>query len=84
MILQPTNTETGQFFKLSPTTHTHMEGDHGRGPYDPIGGTAKQKAGLTVRKDKAIIQDAHDIYKCTNETEETSSIKFTFLLTQEY
>ena len=84
MILQPTNTETGQFFKLSPTTHTHMEGDHGKSPYDTIGGTPKQKADLAVRKDKAIIQDAHDICKCTHETEETSSIKFTFLSTQEY
>ena len=61
-----------------------MEAGHGKCPYDPIGGTAKRKTGLAVKNNKTIIQNVHKFHKCTKETEETSSIKFTFLSTQKY
>ena len=38
----------------------YMEARHGKGPYDPIRGTAKREADLDVKIEKAIIQDAQD------------------------
>ena len=36
---------------------------HGKGPCDPIGGTAKRKADQAVKNGKYIIQDAHNFYQ---------------------
>ena len=45
---------------------------------------AKRKADLAVKNEKAIIQDAKDFYQWAKTTEDASSIKFTFLSSEEY
>ena len=71
------------YFKVSASWN-YMEAGHGKGPCDPIGGTAKRKADLAVKNEKAIIQDAKDFYQWAKTTEADSSIKFTFLSSEEY
>ena len=61
-----------------------MEAGHGKGPCDPIGETAKRKADLAVQNEKAIIQDAKGFYQWAKTTKDASSIKFTFLSSEEY
>ena len=46
-----------------PTSWNYMEAGHGKGPCDTICGTAKRKADLAVKNEKAIIQDAQDFYQ---------------------
>ena len=60
----------------------YMEVGHGKGPCDPIGGTAKRKADQAVKNGKFLIQDAVDFYEWSKQ--ETSSIKFIYLSTEEY
>ena len=60
-----------------------MEAGHGKGPCDTICRTAKRKADLAVKNEKAIIQDAQDFYQWAKTTEDASSIKFTFLSFEE-
>ena len=59
-----------------------MEVGHGKGPCDYIGGTAKRKADQAVKNGKFLIQDAVDFYEWSKQ--ETSSIKFIYLSTEEY
>ena len=40
----------------------YTEAGHGKGPCDPIGGTAKHKADPAVKNGKFVIQDAVDFY----------------------
>ena len=61
-----------------------MEAGHGKGPCDPIGGTAKRKTDFAAKNEKAIIQDAQDFFKWAKTTEDASLIKFTFLSRKEY
>ena len=44
----------------APAAWNYSEAMHGKGPCDPIGGTAKRKADHAVKHGKASIQDAHD------------------------
>ena len=39
-----------------------MEAGHGKGPCDPIGGTAKHKANQAVKNGRFVIQDAGEFY----------------------
>ena len=71
------------YFKV-PASRNYIEAGHGKGPCDPIGGSAKRKADLAVKNEKAIIQDAKDVYQWAKMTEDVSSIKFTFLSSKEY
>ena len=71
------------YFKV-PASWNYMEAGHGKGPCHPIGGTAKRKADLAVKNEKAIIQDAKDFYQWAKTTEDASSIKFTFFPSEEY
>ena len=71
------------YFKV-PASWNYMEAGHGKGPCDPIGGTAKRKADLAVKNEKAFIYDAKDFYQWAKTTEYASSIKFTFLSSEEY
>ena len=61
---------------------SYIEVGHGKGPCDPIGGTAKRKADQAVKNGKFLIQDAVDFYEWSKQ--ETSSIKFIYLSTEEY
>ena len=61
-----------------------MEAGQGKGTCNQIGGTAKRKADLAVKTEKAIIQYAQDFYQRAKATEGTSSIKFTFLSSEKY
>ena len=72
-----------EYFNVSASWN-YMEAGHGKGPCDPIGGTAKRKADLAVKNEKAIIQDAQDFFKWAKTTEDASLIKFTFLSRKEY
>ena len=40
----------------------YIEAGHGKGPCDPIGGTAKHKADQPVKNGRFVIQDAVDFY----------------------
>ena len=71
------------YFKV-PAPWNYMKAGHGKGLYDPIGGTVKRKADLAVKNRKAIIQDEKDFYQWAKTTEDASSIKFTFLSSKEY
>ena len=62
----------------------YMEAGHGKSPCDPIGDTAKRKADLAVKNDKAVIQDARDFYNWAKESEKHSAIKFFFISTNDY
>ena len=64
-----------EYFNV-PASWSYMESGHGKGPCDPIGGTAKRKADIPVKNDKAVIQDADDIYNWAKDNE--SVIKFYF------
>ena len=57
---------------------------HGKGPCDPIGGTAKRKADLAVKNDKAVIQDAMDFFTWAKESQGQSAIEFFFISTYDY
>lgn len=72
-----------EYFDVSATWN-YMEAGHGKGPCDPIGGTAKRKADYAVKHAKAIIQDAQEFYQWAKTTEDTSKIKFMFLSSDEY
>ena len=72
-----------EYFNV-PYSWNYMEAGPGKGPCDPIGGTAKRKADLTVKNEKAVIQDAIDFYSWAKKTEEESSIKFSFLSSEDY
>ena len=61
-----------------------MEAGHKKAPCDTIGGTATQKADLVVKNEKVIIQDTQGFYQWAKTTQDTSTIKFTFLLSKEY
>ena len=61
-----------------------MEARHKKGSCNTIGGTAKRKTDLSVKNEKAIIQDAQDFYQWAKITEGASPIKFTFLSSEEY
>ena len=50
-----------EYFGLEATWN-YSEVGHGKGPCDPIGGTAKRQADMAVRHGKVIIQDAADFY----------------------
>ena len=50
-----------KYFGLEATWN-YSEVGHGKGPCDPIGGTAKRQADMAVRNGKVIIQDAADFY----------------------
>ena len=50
-----------EYFNISASWN-YMESGHGKGPCDPIGGTAKRKDDLAVKNDKAVIQDAMDFF----------------------
>ena len=56
---------------------------HGKGLCDPIGRTTKKKANLAVKNDKAVVQDAHDFFAWAKESEETSTIRFRFLYSED-
>ena len=49
-----------------------MEAGHGKGPCDLIEGTAKRKADLAVKNEKAIIQEAQDFFKRVKTTDDAS------------
>jgi len=72
-----------EFFNVLASWN-YMEAGHGKGPCDPIGGTAKRKADLAVKNDKAVIQDATDFYTWAKGTEETSAIKYFFVSSSDY
>ena len=59
-----------------------MEAGHGKGPCDPIGGTAKRKADQAVKNGRFVIQDAVDFYEWSKQ--ESSAIKYVYLSTEEY
>lgn len=60
----------------------YMEAGHGKGPCDPIGGTAKRKADQAVKNGKHVIQDAMDFYEWAKEDQ--SAITYTFLSAEEH
>ena len=62
----------------------YMESGHGKGPCDPIGGTAKRQADLAVKNEKAVIQDATDFFTWAKKLEETSAIKYFFISASDY
>ena len=53
-----------------------MESGHGKGPCDPVGGTAKRKADLAVKNDKVVIQNTHHFFALAMERQETSATRF--------
>ena len=55
---------------------------HGKGPYDPIGGTAKCKADQAVKNGRFVIQDYVDFYEQSKQ--ESSAIKYVYQSTEEY
>ena len=59
-----------------------MEAGHGKGPCDPIGGTAKHKADQPVKNGRFVIQDAVDFYDQSKQ--ESSAIKYAYRSTEEY
>lgn len=60
----------------------YMEAGHGKGPCDPIGGTAKRKADHVVKNGKVVIQDAIDFFEWSKN--DSSAIKYFFLSCEEY
>ena len=66
-----------EYFNVSASWN-YMEAGHWKGPCDPIGETAKRKADLAVKNEKAIIQDAQDFFKWVKTTEDASLIRFNF------
>ena len=73
-----------KYLKIPSPSWNYMEAGHKKAPCDTIGGTAKQKADLAVKNEKVIIQDTQGFYQLAKTTQDTSSIKFTFLLSEEY
>ena len=59
-----------------------MEAGHGKGPCDPIGGVAKQKADQAVKNRKYVIQDATDSFEWAKR--DTSAIAFSYVSTEDY
>ena len=72
-----------EFFNVKASWN-YMEAGHGKGPCDPIGGTAKRKADLAVKNDKAVIQDAMDFFTWAKESQGQSAIEFFFISTYDY
>ena len=65
-----------------PALLNYMEAEHGKGSCDPTGGAAKKNADMTVRHQKAIIQDAEEFYAWANNV--NSAIDYSFLTTDGY
>ena len=59
-----------------------MEAGHGKGPCDPIGGTARCKADQAVKNGRFVIQDTVHFYEWLKQ--ESSATKYVFLSTEEY
>ena len=72
-----------EFFNVKASWN-YMEAGHGKGPCDPIGGTAKRKADLAVKNDKAVIQDVMDFFTWAKESQGQSAIEFFFVSTYDY
>ena len=68
----------------APAAWNYSEAGHGKGPCDPIGGTAKRKADHAVRHGKASIQGAHDFFAWSLNDCEQSKITYLFLSTEDY
>lgn len=59
-----------------------MEAEHGKGPYDPIGGVVKKQADMSVRHQKAVIEDPKDFYNRSKNS--NLVIDHNFLTTDNY
>ena len=59
-----------------------MEAGHGKGPCDPIGDVAKQKADRAVKNGKYVIQDAIDFFDWAKQ--DTSAIAFSYVSIEDY
>ena len=67
----------------SDATWNYSEAGHGKGPCDPIGGTAKRQADQAVRNGKVVIQDAFDFYAWASSIC-NSLITYKFLTSDDY
>ena len=72
-----------EYFNISASWN-YTEAGLGKGPCDPIAGTANGRADQAVKNDKAAIQDADDFYKWAEKEETNSTTKFFFLPTDDY
>ena len=70
-----------EYFGLKATWN-YSEVGHGKGPCDPIGGTAKRQADMAVRHGKVIIQDAADFYSWASS--EQDCIDYLFINVEDY
>ena len=68
----------------APAAWNYSEAGHGKGPCDPIGGTAKRKAAHAVKHGKASTQDAHDLFAWSLNDGEQSKVTYLFLSTEDY
>jgi len=60
----------------------YMESGHGKGPCDPIGGTAKRKADQAVKNGKFVIQDASDFYEWAKN--DSTTITYSYISVEDY
>ena len=61
---------------------SYMESGHGKGPCDPIGGTAKRKADQAVKNGKCAIQDVLDFYDWAKSN--STAITYTYISIEDY
>ena len=60
----------------------YMESGHGKGPCDPIGGTAKHKADQAVKNGKYIIRDALDFFEWARN--DSTAIEYLYISVNDY
>ena len=61
----------------------YFEAGHGKGPCDGVGGTVKRLADDAVKRETAVIQDAHDFYAWASQEREDSDITYFFVSKQD-
>ena len=60
-------------------TWNYLEAGHGKGPCDGLGASVKRSAGLAIKQNKAVIQNASDFYSWSQNHMSESVVYFLFI-----
>ena len=67
-----------------PANWNYFEAGHGKGPCDGVGGSAKRMANEAVKRQKATIQDASNVFAWASQTSTSSAVKYIFYSKDDY